>query len=86
MPRANARLRFCRVPSAGRLVTQLEMDAALSDVLSLGLPTAMYQIPQVTENVMRPELVASLARRFGNFILFKDSSGADDVAKDGPRF
>ena len=77
---------FAVCPPRGRLVTQLEMDAALSDVLSLGLPTAMYQIPQVTENVMRPELVASLARRFGNFILFKDSSGADDVAKTGHDF
>src|SRR5215831_15579621 len=32
---------------------------------------------------MTPELVAGLAERFPNLLLFKDSSGRDDVARSG---
>ena len=44
---------------------------------------ALYQLPQITENEMSPELVADLSWRFPNFILFKDTSGRDRVATAG---
>jgi dihydrodipicolinate synthase/N-acetylneuraminate lyase len=62
------------------------MDQALSGILSLGVPTALYQLPQVTQNEMSPALVADLAGRFSNFILFKDTSGTDHVAASGLDF
>jgi len=37
----------------------------------------------VTENTMSPGLVAGLAALHSNFILFKDTSGADAVALSG---
>jgi ABC-type Fe3+/spermidine/putrescine transport system ATPase subunit len=57
-----------------------QLCVALEELLALGLPTALYQLPQVTGNRMSPALVADLARRFPNFIFFKDSGGADEVA------
>jgi hypothetical protein len=56
------------------------MEAELGKVLELGFPLALYQLPQVTQNEMGPALVARLAERFGNFLLFKDTSGRDAVA------
>jgi dihydrodipicolinate synthase/N-acetylneuraminate lyase len=52
-------------------------------VFGLGLPTALYQLPQVTGNTMAPELVAGLAERFPSLLLFKDSDGRDEVALSG---
>jgi len=74
---------FAVCPPRGRGMEQKEMGTALSEILSLGIPTAVYQLPQVTENELSPELAAGLAERFGNFILFKDTSGTDVVAKSG---
>lgn len=64
----------------GKQLTQEEIGKGLASVLELGLPTAIYQLPQVTLNEMSPELMASLAQRHENFIFFKDTSGADTVA------
>ena len=61
----------------GQQVSQAEMERGLVPILELGLPIALYQLPQVTENELSPELVCALAERFPNFLLFKDSSGAD---------
>jgi hypothetical protein len=74
---------FALCPPRGKKMDQEEMGAALGDILSLGLPAALYQLPQFTRNEMSPELVSTLARRFGNFILFKDTSGRDVVAASG---
>jgi dihydrodipicolinate synthase/N-acetylneuraminate lyase len=52
-------------------------------VLQLGLPIALYQLPQVTGNEMSPETVASLAARFPNLVLLKDTSGHDRVVLSG---
>jgi len=71
---------FAACPPRGADLTQEELGKALGELLSLGAPLALYQLPQVTENEMSPGLVASLARRFPNFVLFKDTSGADRVA------
>lgn len=71
---------FAICPPRGAQLSQEEIGQGLSAVLDLGLPTALYQLPQVTQNEMSPPLVADLARRFAHFILFKDTSGADRVA------
>ncbi len=83
---ALARSRVCGFtvcPPEGSELNQTQIHAALAAVLELGLPTALYQLPQVTQNEMSPETVATLAARFANFVLFKDTSGADRVALNG---
>ena len=71
---------FTVCPPHGSKLTQDEIRAALETVLALGLPTALYQLPQVTLNEMSPTLVAQLAVRYPNLILLKDTSGNDRVA------
>lgn len=70
-------------PPRGADLSQSDLEDALSGLLSHGLPMALYQLPQITENEMSPELVADLAERFPNFILFKDTSGRDSVTTAG---
>ena len=67
-------------PPRGSTLSQQEISDGLSRVLDRGLPTALYQLPQVTGNEMSAETVWSLAAHYPNFILFKDTSGADRVA------
>ena len=74
---------FAVCPPRGQDLSQEELGRALSSILQAGLPTALYQLPQVTQNELSPELVSSLATRFENFLLFKDSSGADRVVLSG---
>lgn len=69
-------------PRGGK-ISQTEIGQALAAVFDTGLPIAFYQLPQVTQNEAGPELVSQWARRYPNFILFKDSSGADRVAASG---
>src|SRR5690349_7658614 len=45
----------------GRDLTQEEIRRGLSAVLELGLPTAIYQLPQVTFNEIHPGLATDLA-------------------------
>ena len=68
-------------PPKGKGLSQQSICDGLGSILELGHPTALYQLPQVTENEMDPETVARLAARFANFILFKDTSGKDRVAQ-----
>ena len=77
---------FTVCPPKGKDLPQETLRDALADILALGFPTALYQLPQVTQNEMSPETVADLAARFPNFILFKDTSGADRVANSGQNF
>jgi len=74
---------FTLCPPKGADVPQATIRTALADILSLGLPTALYQLPQVTQNEILPETLADLAAQFPNFILFKDTSGVDRVANSG---
>jgi Dihydrodipicolinate synthetase family len=67
----------------GSDLTQDQIGAALVDLLSLGEPLALYQLPQITQNEMSPELVAALAGRFPEFVWFKDTSGRDAVTDAG---
>ena len=77
---------FAVCPPRGSTLSQQQIEADLSQILELGLPAALYQLPQVTQNEMSPEVVSRLAARFGNFILFKDTSGRDAVAQSGLDF
>jgi dihydrodipicolinate synthase/N-acetylneuraminate lyase len=74
---------FTVCPPTGAHLSPAAIEEGLSQILALGLPTALYQLPQVTHNEMSPEMVARLAARFENLILFKDSSGTDTVALAG---
>lgn len=67
----------------GKELGQEQIESALASVLEMGLPTAVYQLPQITQNEIGPEVATSLAHRFANFILFKDTSGADRVVLSG---
>lgn len=77
---------FTVCPPSGASLGQDEMRESLAELLRLGYPTALYQLPQVTKNEMSPDTVSSLAREFPNFILFKDTSGGDAVALSGKDF
>lgn len=77
---------FTVCPPKGKDLPQETIRDALAGVLELGFPTALYQLPQVTQNEMSPETLADLAACFPNFILFKDTSGADRVANSGLDF
>ncbi|MFP4637433.1 MAG: dihydrodipicolinate synthase family protein [Spirochaetaceae bacterium] len=74
---------FTVTPPAGAELSQEEIRKDLAGVLELGLPTALYQLPQITGNEMSPDTVTDLAGRYRNFYLFKDTSGADRVAYSG---
>jgi dihydrodipicolinate synthase/N-acetylneuraminate lyase len=67
----------------GSNLSQERIYRALVPILELGVPVALYQLPQVTENEISPETAAKLAAEFSNFYLFKDSSGYDRVAVSG---
>jgi dihydrodipicolinate synthase/N-acetylneuraminate lyase len=74
---------FALCAPRGKDVSQGEMERAFEGVLKTGVPIALYQLPQVTQNEIGEELASSLAMRFENFIMFKDSSGADRVVSCG---
>ena len=74
---------FTICPPRGKELRQEEISRGLTSVLELGLPTAIYQLPQVTLNEMSPETAADLAVRYPNFMFFKDTSGTDAVALSG---
>jgi dihydrodipicolinate synthase/N-acetylneuraminate lyase len=71
---------FTVCPPAGEALTQEDMEAGLSGVLDLGLPTALYQLPQMTHNEVSPETFGRLVEKYFNLIFFKDSSGQDRIA------
>ncbi len=74
---------FTICPPRGKDLTQEQIGRALASVLDLGLPLAIYQLPQVTLNEIRAELASDLAQRFENFMFFKDTSGSDAVVLCG---
>ncbi len=74
---------FTVCPPAGETLSQSEIEAGLSGILDMGLPTALYQLPQVTDNEVSPETFERLAGLYPNLILFKDSSGRDGIASSG---
>ena len=74
---------FAFTAPKGADVSQTRIRDALEITLALGLPSALYQLPQVTENEFEPDAAAELAERFPNLYLIKDSSGNDRVATSG---
>jgi dihydrodipicolinate synthase/N-acetylneuraminate lyase len=64
----------------GKMLAQSDIEAGLIEFLSLGMPTALYQLPQVTENEIAPETFARLVAQQANVVFFKDSSGQDRIA------
>jgi dihydrodipicolinate synthase/N-acetylneuraminate lyase len=76
---------FTVCPPKGREMSQGDIRASLDSVLSKGLPVSLYQLPQITENEMTPDTVQWLAQRHHNFVMLKDTSGADRVAAAGFR-
>jgi dihydrodipicolinate synthase/N-acetylneuraminate lyase len=71
---------FTVCPPAGKTLMQADMEAGLSRIFDLGLPNALYQLPQVTENEVSPETFGRLLGKYFNLIFFKDSSGQDRIA------
>lgn len=69
----------------GEKKSQSEIAEAFSSVLELGFPVALYQLPQITKNEFSPEVAASLAAKFPNLLLLKDSSWADRVVLSGEK-
>ncbi len=67
----------------GSDLSQTEIFDEISTVLELGVPTALYQLPQITENEIDPCTAEDLAKKYSNFYLFKDTSGKDKVARSG---
>jgi dihydrodipicolinate synthase/N-acetylneuraminate lyase len=74
---------FAVCPPRGARLGQDEIRAALENLLDLGAPLALYQLPQMTRNEMTPDLVADLVSRYPNALFLKDSSGEDRVASSG---
>ena len=70
-------------PPTGDTLTQEIISQGLSVILDMGLPTALYQLPQVTGNEIAPKTFQYLAENYPNLIFFKDTSGADRIAKSG---
>jgi dihydrodipicolinate synthase/N-acetylneuraminate lyase len=73
---------FVACAPTGRELSQEQMRDGLRNILDLGVPTALYQLPQVTQNEIPPAMFAELSKEYPNFLMFKDSSGADKVAMD----
>jgi dihydrodipicolinate synthase/N-acetylneuraminate lyase len=74
---------FATCPPSGRQIQQPEMEKALETVLKAGVPIALYQLPQVTQNEISPDLASKLAMTYVNFFMFKDTSGTDRVITSG---
>src|SRR5262245_11629610 len=49
---------FTVCPPRGKQLTQERIGQDLTSVLETGLPTSLYQLPQITQNEMAPELVS----------------------------
>lgn len=74
---------FVICPPKGKDLSQEEMRESMEKILVRGYPTVLYQLPQITENEMHPNLVQHFADRHYNCYMLKDSSGKDAVANAG---
>lgn len=62
---------------------EAQMEQSLSRLLKKGHNCAVYQLPQVTQVTMPPDLLRRLADKHEEFLFFKDSSGKDGMALSG---
>lgn len=68
----------------GEQVTQDQIEDHISLICQVSaLPIVVYQLPQVTRNLIAPQTLVKLVQRFPQIILFKDSGGADEIARSG---
>jgi dihydrodipicolinate synthase/N-acetylneuraminate lyase len=74
---------FVICPPRGRDLSQEEIKTSMEKILARGYPTVLYQLPQITENEMHPDLVRYFADTYYNCYMLKDSSGRDAVADAG---
>jgi len=74
---------FTVCPPRGDNLTQEQIRGSLEQVLQLQHPTALYQLPQVTENEISPATFVRLVERYPNLTLLKDTSGQDWIARAG---
>jgi dihydrodipicolinate synthase/N-acetylneuraminate lyase len=74
---------FTVCPPAGEFLEQATIEDELSQILELGFPTVLYQLPQITKSEIAPTTFEALAGKFSNLIFFKDSSGFDRIAISG---
>lgn len=74
---------FTVCPPRGDELSQEQIRAALDEVLQLRHPTALYQLPQVTQNEISPATFLQLVERYPNLYLLKDTSGQDWIARAG---
>lgn len=77
---------FTACAPRGATLSQAVIHDELAKMLDLGVPMALYQLPQITENEIAPETIAALAEKYFNFFLFKDTSGEDRVIRSGLDF
>ncbi|MHA1204399.1 MAG: dihydrodipicolinate synthase family protein [Candidatus Heimdallarchaeaceae archaeon] len=71
---------FVICPKKGKELTQDEIKNDIIELLEKDYPFVLYQLPQVTENELTPELVEYLVKSYYNVYMLKDSSGADRIA------
>ncbi len=77
---------FTVTPPKGADFAQTLIHEQLDAAARTGVPMALYQLPQITENEMSPETVESLVSRYPNIYLMKDTSGEDRLACSGRDF
>jgi 4-hydroxy-tetrahydrodipicolinate synthase len=70
----------------GKDLAQDQILAELRLILQTGVPVALYQLPQVTQNEISAQSLSRLAGEYPNFYFFKDTSGEDRVARSGLDF
>ena len=69
----------------GAQVTQDQIFRHVSRICTeSGLPVVLYQLPQVTHNLIAPETFRALLAQHQSILFFKDSGGGDEVARSGP--
>ena len=71
---------FVICPPKGKDLSEERMKGEMEGIIGLGYPMVLYQLPQVTENEMSPDLAHYFAQRYHYCFMMKDSSGADRVA------
>ncbi|MGA2750582.1 MAG: dihydrodipicolinate synthase family protein [Verrucomicrobiota bacterium] len=76
---------FTVCPPCGSELSQSQIGRALGSIFATGYPIALYQLPQVTQNEIKVELACDLAGQYENFLMFKDSSGTDQVVAQAAR-
>jgi dihydrodipicolinate synthase/N-acetylneuraminate lyase len=74
---------FTVTPPKGADLEQGFIHRELEAMAQSGVPLAIYQLPQITENEMSPETIASLVATYPNVYLMKDTSGLDHVVLSG---